>query len=255
MLVIVTGTLNILNVFNRFISKNKDKDQPLLHDFIEISEKYTPLIKANSWSNQADGNQQPRSRSTVSVPQVAKMADIVVYNDFVDEKSLYNHLETLEITSTERIRPSWDTYFMKIAEIASSRSNCMKRKVGCVLVQNNQILATGYNGTPYSLLNCNEGGCSRCNSSSTSSAGTNLDLCLCLHAEENAIIQAGSKLIGAKPSTLYCNTCPCLGCAKKIVQSGIQRVVYDKHYSVDSHTATLFNAANIEFMKFENLNL
>lgn len=112
------------------------------------------------------------------------------------------------------IRPDWDTYFMRLAFLASTRSNCMKRRVGAVIVKvpplfcvrfsffldiylldwkkkkkNNRVISTGYNGTARGMDNCNQGGCPRCNS--VSRMGTGLDLCLCLHAEENAIMEAG----------------------------------------------------------------
>lgn len=89
----------------------------------------------------------------------------------------------------ERCRPSWDTYFMHLASLAARRSNCMKRRVGCILVRDKRVIATGYNGTPRGVRNCNEGGCARCNVGTK--CGVGLDTCLCLHAEENALLEAG----------------------------------------------------------------
>merc|ERR1711935_543775 len=115
---------------------------------------------------------------------------------------------------------------MKLAHVASTRTNCMKRAVGAVIVMNNRIVATGYNGTPFGMANCNEGGCTRCNSNTPSGIG--LDECLCIHAEENAVIEAGrSKTEGA---TAYVTTQPCLMCAKTLVQAGIKKIVYDRDY-------------------------
>ena len=88
----------------------------------------------------------------------------------------------------------------------------MKRAVGCVIVKDNRIVAAGYNGTPFGIDNCNEGGCDRCNSMTPS--GEDLGSCYCINAEENAVIEAGrQKSDGA---TIYCTTHPCLMCAKKI---------------------------------------
>ena len=83
-------------------------------------------------------------------------------------------------------RPSWDAYFMELATVVASRSNCSRRHVGAVVVRNRHILATGYNGTPYGVKNCFEGGCPRC--SGETKSGAKLDECLCVHAEQNAII-------------------------------------------------------------------
>ena len=126
------------------------------------------------------------------------------------------------------LRPYWDTYFMKLATLAASRSNCMKRKVGCVVVREKRVIATGYNGTPRHLTDCCNGGCPRCNGGNSHELHT----CLCLHAEENALLEAGRDRIG-NSATLYCDTCPCLTCSVKIVQTGIEEVVYSQSYRMD----------------------
>ena len=117
---------------------------------------------------------------------------------------LYAHLDTLSLTSMHRLRPTWDAYFVSLCSLASLRSNCMKRRVGAVIVRKNRVLSTGYNGTPRGLTNCNEGGCARCNESA--SCGSNLDECLCLHAEENALLELGRDRGGAEGTIIYCNT-------------------------------------------------
>jgi dCMP deaminase len=86
-----------------------------------------------------------------------------------------------------------------------------------------------YNGTAKGLRNCNDGGCPRCNSGGSS--GGDLDQCLCLHAEENALLEAGRERLGEN-TTLYCNTCPCLGCSVRIIQYGVKEVVYHLSYKV-----------------------
>ena len=85
-------------------------------------------------------------------------------------------------------RPSWDEYFMKIAEDASTRSNCLRRKVGALIVKQRNIISTGYNGTPIGVKNCFEGGCPRCQSDVE--PGQGYDTCICVHAEANAILLA-----------------------------------------------------------------
>ncbi|HYM90160.1 MAG TPA: dCMP deaminase family protein, partial [bacterium] len=85
-------------------------------------------------------------------------------------------------------RPTWDEYFMSLARLAATRSTCLRRQVGAVIVKDRMLLSTGYNDTPRGLPNCGDGGCARCRSGAP--AGSGLDTCLCLHAEQNAIIQA-----------------------------------------------------------------
>lgn len=143
------------------------------------------------------------------------------------------------------VRPSWDCYFMQLAKLAANRSNCMKRKVGCLVERGRRVIAMGYNGTPHGLPNCSEGGCPRCNRNEHGS----LDECLCIHAEENALLECGRN--GAQGATLYCSTCPCLGCAKKIVQVGLARVVYSEPYHMDNATFMLFAKAGVDVVQLE----
>lgn len=143
------------------------------------------------------------------------------------------------------MRPSWDSYFMKLATLAASRSNCMKRRVGCVIVRECRVIATGYNGTPRHLTNCFNGGCPRCNDGDS----RNLHTCLCLHAEENALLEAGRDRIGQN-ATLYCDTCPCLTCSVKIVQTGISEVVYSQSYRMDEESFKVLKNAGITVRQF-----
>lgn len=176
-----------------------------------------------------------------------RSAHITLVNVFERLPELYKALNALNILDQERVRPSWDSYFMHLAGLAALRSNCMKRRVGCVLVRDRRIISTGYNGTPRGLLNCNDGGCARCNSGT--SQGASLGTCLCLHAEENALLEAGRDRVG-KEATIYCNTCPCLTCSIKIVQTGISEVVYSQAYSMDSESAKVFESAGVRLRQY-----
>ncbi|OCH94750.1 hypothetical protein OBBRIDRAFT_810330 [Obba rivulosa] len=170
---------------------------------------------------------------------LADLISLRVVNSFDSVPPLHAYLDDLDVLNPERLRPGWDTYFMQLATLASHRSNCMKRRVGAILVRNKRIVATGYNGTPRGLRNCNEGGCTRCNSASEIS-----DECVCLHAEENALLEAGRERVG-DGAVLYCNTCPCLKCTIKIIQTGIKEVVYNLSYKVDDASAALFRQAGV----------
>jgi dCMP deaminase len=141
-------------------------------------------------------------------------------------------------------RPGWDQYFMDIARVAASRSNCLKRKVAAIIVREKRIISTGYNGTPRGTKNCNEGGCPRCNS--LASSGTQLDECLCSHGEENAIVQAAYHGVGLSGSTIYSTYAPCLMCAKMIINSGIAEVVYNRDYPLNDSAFRLFREAGVE---------
>jgi len=144
-------------------------------------------------------------------------------------------------------RPSWDEYFMMMAEVAATRSNCIKRRVGAVVVANKQVVSSGYNGTPKGITNCSEGGCPRC--ASAGDSGSGLGECLCVHAEENAIVQAAAHGVSIRGAALYCTLCPCSYCAKSIINAGITEVVYGGSYAMDAVTEKLFKESGIHFRK------
>lgn len=183
------------------------------------------------------------------LPLISRAA-IRLLNTSSDLAHLYATLGKLDLTNADRLRPSWDSYFMQLASLAAQRCNCMKRAVGCVLVDGTKrtVISTGYNGTPRHLRNCGDGGCPRCNSGDSAS-GVALGTCLCLHAEENALLEAGRERI-REGSVLYCNTCPCLTCSIKIVQVGIGEVVYNQGYSMDTETAEVFKSAGVRLRQF-----
>lgn len=137
------------------------------------------------------------------IARVADRATIKLINSHGNLKTLHQTLASLDLTNLERMRPGWDAYFMQLASLAAKRSNCMKRRVGCVLVRERRVIATGYNGAPRGLKNCNEGGCGRCNSGAA--GGVGLATCLCMHAEENALLESGRERVGTG-ATLYCDT-------------------------------------------------
>jgi len=174
-------------------------------------------------------------------------AQVRLFNSSSSLSDLHAALRILDLTSEQRLRPVWDQYFMELAALAAQRSNCMKRRVGCVLVRDRRVISTGYNGTPRNFRNCNEGGCPRCNRGE--GGGVGLSTCLCLHAEENALLEAGRDRI-REGATLYCDTCPCLTCAVKITQVGISEVVYSQSYNMDHESARILKAAGISLRQF-----
>jgi len=141
-------------------------------------------------------------------------------------------------------RPNWDDYFMSIAKVVASRSNCIKRKVAAVIVKDKRIISTGYNGTPRGTRNCSEGGCPRCNKFTES--GKNLEECLCSHGEENAIVQASYHGISIKDSVIYTTFSPCLLCTKMIINAGIKEVVYNVDYPLGETPLRLLKDAGIK---------
>lgn len=139
-------------------------------------------------------------------------------------------------------RPAWDRYFLEIARVVASRSTCLRRQVGALLVLEKRILATGYNGAPTGLTHCDETGCLRAKLNVPS--GERHELCRGLHAEQNAIIQAAVDGVAIKGASLYCTHFPCVVCAKMLINAGIRRVCLAEHYP-DDLAKKLLNEAGV----------
>ncbi|CAH2031242.1 deoxycytidylate deaminase [Trichlorobacter ammonificans] len=145
-------------------------------------------------------------------------------------------------------RPSWDQYFIDITHLVATRSTCLRRQVGALLVKNRNILATGYNGTPSGIRHCEETGCLRERLQVPS--GERHELCRGLHAEQNAIIQAARHGINIDGSTLYCTTMPCIICSKMLINAGIRRIVYEGGYA-DELAREMVAESGIECCRFQ----
>ncbi|MCX7880960.1 MAG: cytidine/deoxycytidylate deaminase family protein [Patescibacteria group bacterium] len=141
-------------------------------------------------------------------------------------------------------KPDWDEYFMKIAEVVKSRADCLRRQVGAVIVKDLHILTTGYNGTPHGIKNCTEGGCWRClmRHQGKLKSGEKKEFCVCLHAEQNAIIQAAYLGVSTKGAILYSTANPCSTCTKMIINAGIVKVVCKKERHDEEGTGLLKKA-------------
>ena len=132
------------------------------------------------------------------------------------------------IRDTKDSRPTWDEYFLDIANLVSKRSTCLRRRVGAVLVRDKRILATGYNGAPSRIAHCSVTGCLR--EKLNIPSGERHELCRGLHGEQNAFLQAALHGTSLKGASLYCTTQPCIICAKMIINAGIKEIVIKRGY-------------------------
>ena len=145
------------------------------------------------------------------------------------------------------MRPDWDDYFMEMTLLASSRSTCIRRRVGAVIVKDNRVISTGYNGVPSSVTHCEVTGCLRDKLNIPS--GQRQELCRGLHAEQNAIIQAGLYGASTEGAVIYCTTKPCSICTKMIINAKISKIVYGEHYD-DPLADELLQEVSIRVLKY-----
>ena len=126
------------------------------------------------------------------------------------------------------MRPTWDEYFMEIVELVKTRSTCLRRQVGALIVKDKRILSTGYNGSPVGCKHCDETECLRDQLGIPS--GQRHELCRGIHAEQNALVQAAYSGTSVKDGTLYVTNQPCVLCAKMAINAGIKKIVFSGDY-------------------------
>jgi len=147
------------------------------------------------------------------------------------------------------VRPSWDEYFMEIANTVSKRATCNRGRSGCVIVKDRQILVSGYVGSPVGLPHCDEVGHQM--KKMLHEDGSISEHCVrTVHAEQNAICQAAKLGIALEGSTLYCRMTPCRVCAMLIINCGIKRVVCEKKYHAGSESEEMFEKAGVDLVFF-----
>jgi dCMP deaminase len=219
--------------FQRSIMRGRESAAPTIEQF--IAEEARELESDNPASQQLHAT--------------LRSADLIVANNGTLEE-LHSRLnELLPPLMGSFQRPTWDEYFMSIAKVVATRSNCIKRKVAAIIVKDRRVISTGYNGTPRGAKNCNEGGCPRCNRMAAS--GTALEECLCCHGEENAITQAAYHGTSVKGATLYTTYAPCLLCTKMIINSGIEEVVYNRDYPMNERALSLLRECGVTLRRHQ----
>lgn len=149
------------------------------------------------------------------------------------------------IMSDNNNRPSWDEYFMSIAELVGSRATCSRGRSGCVIVRDKRILVTGYVGSPAGLPHCDDVGHEM--HKVIDDDGKEHEHCVrTAHAEQNAIAQAAKLGVSIDGATLYCHMTPCYTCAKLVINSGIKKVIALKDYHASNRTKKIFEQSGVK---------
>lgn len=146
------------------------------------------------------------------------------------------------------MRPSWDEYFMEIVELIKTRSTCLRRQVGALIIKDKRILATGYNGAPIGCRHCTDIGCMR--EKLQIPSGQRHELCRAIHAEQNAIVQAAYSGTSVSEGTMYVTHQPCVLCAKMAINAGIKKIVFKGDYP-DTLAMELLEEAGITVIRLE----
>ncbi|OQX86044.1 hypothetical protein B6D60_06925 [candidate division KSB1 bacterium 4484_87] len=173
-----------------------------------------------------------------------RMAEFRIINSG-SRKEFYKEIDHTVSQVELRLRPTWKEYFMKMAFLVAERSTCLRHHVGAIIVKNRHVLTTGYNGAARKTNDCLRLGCLR--NQLNIPSGERHEICRAIHAEQNAIIQAGVHGVSIEGATLYCTHFPCIICAKMIVNAGIKKVVVAQGYP-DKYNLVmaLFDEARVE---------
>jgi dCMP deaminase len=148
-------------------------------------------------------------------------------------------------------RPTWDEYFMEVANAIAKRATCDRGRSGCVIAKDNQILATGYVGAPAGLPHCDDVGHQM--RKMLHEDGTITEHCVrTVHAEQNAICQAAKRGVAINGATLYCRMTPCRTCTMLIINCGIVRVVSEYRYHDADESESMFKMAGIQLEYVHN---
>lgn len=233
--------------FKRLLERKRESDPKSLEDFKKMESR----DRGNKESN--TGQQ---------VDKCIEMSDYQIINDSTLE-SLKTRVEYILIKEqgkesktncgegiTEYKRPSWDEYFMEVCQAIAKRATCERGRSGCVIAKENQILVTGYVGSPKGMPHCDEVGHEF--KQTIHEDGKITNHCVrTVHAEQNAICQAAKLGISLEDSTLYCKMTPCRTCAMLIINCGIKRVVCEKKYHAGIESEEMFKKVGIPLEFFD----
>ena len=143
------------------------------------------------------------------------------------------------------IRPTWDEYFLDVMHSLAKRATCGRGRTACVIVKDNQIIVSGYVGSPPGLPHCDEVG--HLMKQVVNEDGTISDHCVrTIHAEQNAICQAAKRGVSIEGATLYCKLAPCRTCAMLLIACGIKRIVAEYKYHKGGEAEEMLTAAGVE---------
>ena len=255
------GEVDALRKKSNFTLLAVDADIKTRYERIKLRGSETDHVSYYKFVEDEQREFETKDPNKQNLKECIKLADYVINNDgTVDE--LYNKLSDvinkMNNTNTKYVRPSWDEYFMEVANIIAKRATCDRGRSGCVIARDNRILVTGYVGSPAGLPHCDDVG--HLMKRVINEDGTESMHCMrTVHAEQNAICQAAKLGVALDGATLYCRMTPCRTCAMLIINCGIVRVVCGNKYHDAIDPEAMFSKAGVkleyvseDILKYDN---
>lgn len=219
--------------FKRMFERNRESDPKTWEDFLKVDTR--------DLGEEDEKGQQ--------VGKCMEKADFNLINDSSFDEAKAKVKELYDKILLKIPRPNWDEYFMKMAALVAERSTCHRHNVGAVIVKGKRIMTTGYNGAAKGVKDCLDLGCIK--NQQNLASGIGYETCRAIHAEQNAIIQAGVHGINISDSIMYCTHTPCMICAKAIVNANIKEVVSYHDFEGDRGAKTFLAEAGILLRKID----
>ena len=240
------GEVNALRSKGNFFLFAVDADQKTRYQRIIERKSETDAVSYETFIANEEREMNSDDPNKQNIAACIKEANFVFKNDGTIE-DLHKKVEEVldNISKQEYRRPTWDEYFMNLADTVAERATCNRGRSGCVIVKDRQILVTGYVGAPTGLPHCDEVG--HLFKKMIHEDGHITQHCVrTVHAEQNAIAQAARRGIALEGSTLYCRMTPCRTCAMLIINCGIVRVVCQRKYHDCAESESMFKTAGIK---------
>ncbi len=227
-----------------------DADIKLRYERIKLRKSATDSVDFETFKANEEREMASKTENEQSIGNCMALADFRYRNDS-DIEALEAQVDRDISLIEHKHRPTWDEYFMELADAASKRATCDRGRSGCVIVKDRQVLVTGYVGSPRGLAHCDEVG--HLFKQTINEDGTISTHCVrTVHAEQNAICQAARRGIALEGATLYCRMTPCRTCAMMIINCGIKRVVCQMKYHAGKESEEMFAQAGIQLDFFSD---
>lgn len=240
--------IELLRNIHNFYLFSIDADIKTRYERISLRKSATDNVSFETFVENEKREMQSEGDNSQNIAVCMQKADYNFNND-KDINALQEQVEEVLRQIEKLQRPSWDEYFMEMANAAAKRATCDRGRSGCVIVKDRQILVTGYVGAPQGLAHCDDVG--HLFKQMINEDGSVSNHCVrTVHAEQNAICQAARRGIALDGATLYCRMTPCRTCAMMIINCGIKRVVCQMKYHAGSDSEKMFKEAGVELSFF-----
>lgn len=249
------GEVESLKKQDNFFMFAIDADPKIRYERIKKRGSETDLVTYEKFIENEKREMISADPNKQNLSKCISLADYTFENNGKLEDLYHKVLEVVNLIENKpvHVRPSWNDYFMEVADAISKRATCDRGRSGCVIARDKQILVTGYVGSPVGLPHCDEVGHQM--KKTIHEDGTITQHCVrTVHAEQNAICQASKRGVSIDGATVYCRMTPCRICAMLLINCGVKKVYCERKYHAGAESEQMFKKAGVELeYKYEEV--